>query len=363
MRIPARLFAATAALSLLAVAGASAQDVPALKGLTDAQASDLKAIIEAAKEEGSVSYWDTVIQPTTNDKLTEAFQSYYGLPDFKIDYTLSSTSNLITRVDQELSADKITIDVASIASPPWTLERAAKGDIVEYHSPQYEHYGQIFDTGLGKDGYFAFNGGYIFVPMWNADNLDFKGTSYKDVIGVVDPGRISHGDVTKSSSYLATFIGQRQVMPKEFFDDLAKMDPVFILRSEQIASGLVTGEQLMAYSGMPTRAFQYNQKGANLKFMLPDEGVVLLPQNTFILRDSPNPNGAKLWVNFILSEEGQTILAENEALISGRSGFTSPLPEYSPAIDTLKLIKVDWSAMSTDDLQQARKDWVDIFNP
>mgnify|MGYP003673731361 FL=1 len=363
MRVPARVIAAGAALSMLAIAGAPAQDVPALKGLTDAQATDLTAIIEAAKAEGTVSYWDTVIQPTTHDELAKAFQSYYGLPDFKVNYTLSSTSNLITRVEQELSADKITIDVASIASPPWTLERVAAGDIVEYHSPQYEHYGQIFEAGLGKDGYFAFNGGYIFVPMWNADNLDFSGTSLKDVIGAVDPGRLSHGDVAKSSSYLATYIGQRQVMPKEYFDDLAKMEPVFILRSEQIASGLVTGEQLMAYSGMPTRAFQYNKKGANLKFMLPDEGVVLLPQNTFILRDSPNPNGAKLWVNFILSEEGQKILAANEALISGRSDFESPLPEYSPAIDTLKLIKVDWSAMDTDDLQAARKDWVDVFNP
>ncbi|WP_083923425.1 ABC transporter substrate-binding protein [Amorphus coralli] len=363
MRFSARLLAAGAALSMLAIGGASAQDIPAFKGLSDDQASDLKAIIEAAKEEGSVSYWDTVIQPTTNDELSKAFQDYYGLPGFKINYTLSSTSNLITRVDQELSANKITIDVASIASPPWTLERAAQGDIVEYHSPQYEHYGQIFEAGLGKDGYFAFNGGYIFVPMWNADNLDFEGTSLKDVIGAVDPGRISHGDVAKSSSYLATFIGQRQVMPESFFEDLAKMEPVFILRSEQIASGLVTGEQLMAYSGMPTRAFQYNSKGANLKFMLPEEGVVLLPQNTFILRDSPNPNAAKLWVNFILSEEGQTILAANEALISGRSGFQTPLPEYSPAIDTLKLIKVDWASINTDDLQAARKDWVGIFNP
>ena len=33
MRVPARVIAAGAALSMLAIAGASAQDVPALKGL------------------------------------------------------------------------------------------------------------------------------------------------------------------------------------------------------------------------------------------------------------------------------------------------------------------------------------------
>jgi iron(III) transport system substrate-binding protein len=341
-----------------------AQGLAATEGLTQEQTEDMHKLIEGAKKEGAVSYWDTVIQPATNDELAAAFRKYYGLPDsFKVNYTLSGTSNLITRVEQELSANNISIDVASIASPPWTIERVKAGDIVEYHAPQYKHYKQIFDAGLGMDGYFAFNGGYIFVPMWNSDEVDFKGTSYKDVIDAVEKGRISCGDVMKSSSYLATYIGQKQVLPKEFFEKLAAMKPAFIVRSEQIASSLVSGEYKMAFSGMPTRAYQYNPKGANLKFMLPDEGVVLMPQNTFVLRGAPHPNAAKLLLNFVLSDEAQTILAKREALISGRTGFNSPLPDYSPSIEKLKLIKVDWESMSTDGLRKARDEWEQVFNP
>lgn len=352
------------ASALVVAVPAYAQDVPALEGLSEAQASEMKTLIEGARGEGAVSYWDTVIQPATNDALAEAFRTYYGLSDdFEVNYTLSFTGDLVTRVEQELAANRVTIDVASIASPPWSFERAAAGDFVEYKSPQYAHFGQIFDAGLGKDGYFAFNGGYLFVPMWNADSLDFDGKSYKDVIGAVDPGRISIGDASKSTSYLATYIGQSSVLPPEFFKSLAAMDPPFLRRSEQIASSLVSGETLMAYSGMPTRAYQFNKKGANLKFMFPEEGIVLMPQNTFILRDSPHPNAAKLWVNFVLSEPAQTILAEREALISGRAGFKSPLPEYSPSIDTLKLIKVDWENMPTDALETKREEWANIFAP
>ena len=58
----------------------------------------------------------------------------------------------------------------------------------------------------------------------------------------------------------------------------------------------------MSFTGMPTRAYQYNQKGAKLKFILPEEGVVLLPQGMFILKKAPHPNAAKLWIDFILSE-------------------------------------------------------------
>jgi iron(III) transport system substrate-binding protein len=344
--------------------GAAAQEAPALKNASPEEKARLEKLIEGAKQEGSVSYWDTVIQPPTNDLLVKAFKARYGLPEsFKVNYTLSQTGDLVTRVEQELAADRVTIDVASIAAPSWAFERAERGELMEYKSPEYKQYQKIFEAGLGKDGFFAFNGGYVFVPMWNSDNLDFKGKSYKDVIDAIPAARLNHGDVANSTSYLATYVGQREVLPREFFEKLAAMKPVFLRRSEQIATGLVTGEQLMAYSGMPTRAYQYNKKGAKLKFIFPEEGVVMLPQNTFILAKAPHPNAAKLWVDFILSEEGQSILAKEEALISGRTGFKSPLPEYSPSIETLKLIPVDWKSISTEEMNKAKQEWISIFNP
>ena len=74
----------------------------------------------------------------------------------------------------------------------------------------------------------------------------------------------------------------------------------------------------MSFSGMPTRAFQVNERGAKLKFLLPKEGVVLLPQAMFILAAAPHPAAAKLWVDFMLSDVGQKIMVDNEAMMSGR---------------------------------------------
>jgi ABC-type Fe3+ transport system substrate-binding protein len=70
-----------------------------------------------------------------------------------------------------------------------------------------------------------------------------------------------------------------------------------------------------------------------------------------------------LWVDFVLSEEGQTILVEGEAMVSGRTGFTSPLPEYAPGIDSLKLINVDWQGLSSEKLKGLRDEWIGVFNP
>ncbi len=64
-----------------------------------------------------------------------------------------------------------------------------------------------------------------------------------------------------------------------------------------------------------------------------------------------------------MSETGQTILAQREALFSGRSGLKPPLPDYAPPIDKLKLIKMDWNGITTEDLTKAKAEWLSLFNP
>jgi iron(III) transport system substrate-binding protein len=342
----------------------SAQEPPALQGKSGEEKARLTTLIEGAKKEGAVSYWDSIFQPETNDALTAGFKKHYGLPNsFRVNYTLSVTTALITRVEQELNANQVTIDVAAVASPTWIFELIKAGRVMKYESPEYKNYKAIFDAESGQDGYFAPNGAYMFVPMWNEDTLKFAGKSYKDALTAVQPGRMSIGDASKSATYVITFAGQRQALGEGFFDELAKRKPPLLLRSEQHAARLVTGEDLMAFHGMPTRAYQVNQKGAKVRFLIPQEGVVMLPQSSFILAKAPHPNAAKLWTDFILSEEGQNIIVKGEALMSARTGFKSPLPDYAPAIDSLKLIKIDWRALSTDQLRKVREDWVKKFNP
>jgi iron(III) transport system substrate-binding protein len=361
-------FLRSAMLAAIVAAGmarpAAAQEPPALQGASAEEKTRLTQLIDAAKREGAVTYWDVVIQPETNDALTAAFRKLYGLPNsFQVNYQLLATAPLVTRVEQEINANRVTVDIAAVGSPSWAFERAAAGDVLEYDSPQYKFYADVMARGLGRKGMFAFNGAYLFVPMWSTDRLKFEGKSWKDVVNAVPAGRMSIGDVAKSVAYLATYAGQREVLDQSYFKAVAKMKPSFLIRSEQIAGRLVTGEDLMAFSGMPTRAYQYNQKGGKLKFIFPEEGSVLLPQSMFILKKAPHPNAAKLWIDFILSEQGQNIVVKGEAMVSGRAGFKSPLPEYAPAIDSLKLINVDWQGLSTEKLKTLRDEWTAAFNP
>ena len=351
-------------LALFAQVLPAAEEPPALQAVTGPQKEQLRALIAAAVKEGEVSSWDVVIQPATHNVLFEAFRKQYGMPaSFKVNYSLARSADLVTRVNQELQAGRVTMDVVAIALLPFVHEKVKGGHIMRYDSPQYAAYRAVFEKGLGKDGYFAFNGAYIFVPMWDASKLNFTGTSWKDVIGAAQPGRMSMGDSANSVTYLATYMGLKSVLGVDYFKRVAEMKPTFIVRSEQIANQIVTGQDTFAFSGMPTRAYQFNKRGAQLKFLLPKEGVVLLPQAIFILAKAPHPSAAKLWLDFMLSDTAQKILVENEALISGRAGFVSPIPEYAPPIDKLNVIKIDWENITAEDQNKAKAEWLSIFKP
>jgi len=342
----------------------AAEEPPALKAAKGPQKEQLRAVIAAAIKEGELSSWDVVIQPATHNILFEAFRKHYGMPaSFKVNYSLARSADLVTRINQEVQADRVTMDVVAIALLPLVHEKVKGGHVMRYDSPQYAAYKAVFEKGLGKPGYFAFNGAYIFVPMWDAGKLNFKGTSWKDVIGAVQPGRMSMGDSANSVTYLATYMGLKSVLGVDYFKKVAATKPTFLVRSEQIANQLVTGQDMFAFSGMPTRAYQFNKRGAKLKFLLPKEGVVLLPQAIFIMAKAPHPNAAKLWLDFILSDAGQKILVENEALISGRAGFVSPIPEYAPPIEKLNVIKIDWEKITAEDQSKAKAEWLKIFKP
>ncbi|MBI4193629.1 MAG: extracellular solute-binding protein [Betaproteobacteria bacterium] len=352
------------ALALFVQVAPAAEEPPALKAAAGPQKEQLRKLVAAAVKEGELSYWDVVLQPKTASIAIEAFRKHYGLPaSFKVNYSLARSADLVTRVNQELQADRVTMDVVAIALLPFAHEKVKGGHIMRYDSPQYAAYRGVFEKGLGKEGYFAFNGAYLFVPMWDSSKLKFKGTSWKDLIGAVPEGRMSMGDAGNSVTYLATYMGLKTVLGVDYFKKVATMKPTFLVRSEQIANQIVTGQDQFAFSGMPTRAYQFNQRGAKLQFLLPKEGVVLLPQAIFILAKAPHPSAAKLWIDFILSEAGQKILVENEALISGRAGFVSPIPDYAPPIEKLNVIKIDWEKITADDQNKAKAEWLSIFKP
>ncbi|MBN8906839.1 MAG: ABC transporter substrate-binding protein, partial [Rhodospirillales bacterium] len=167
-------------------------------------------------------------------------------------------------------------------------------------------------------------------------------------------------DTEYADSTLMVYIGMRKVLGVDYFEKLAKLKPSFYSKAEQGLTRLSTGEDLLSLVSSTSRTMMFNQKGATLRFMEPKEGFVMLPQFMFIFDKAPNPNAAKLWFDFVLSDEGQKIFVKSELVNSGRSNFETPVKE-APGLDEVKQIGLDYLSFTDEDFKTARAEWVRIF--
>ena len=184
-----------------------AQDVPACKG---APRGGEGAILGAdrGRQEGGRAHLSGHGHPARDQRRADRRvpQMIRPAESFKVNYALSATGALVTRVEQEIGADRVTIDIAAVGSPPWVFERADKGDALEYDSPQYSTTRRRSRTGSASTK-FAFNGAYMFVPMWDADKHELQGK----ILEGRDRRRAGRPDQHrrrgKSVAYLATYVG------------------------------------------------------------------------------------------------------------------------------------------------------------
>jgi iron(III) transport system substrate-binding protein len=358
-------------LGLLAIAALLAPDVaraaeaPALANAKGAEKERLTKLIAEAKEEGEVIFIDALITPITHDKLAEAFKKHYGLPEsFKVGNTYMAPSGIITRLEQELRAGRVSFDVGAVASPAWVKARANEGHIMKYASPEYANYEKAISQQRGIKDMFVQNAAYTFAPTWNSETLKFSGDSWKDMLKIPDlvpEGRFSTSDVGVQDSTLMVYMGVRKVLSLDDYRKLAAKKPVYTYKSEQTLARLVSGEDLFAMYGSGQRIYQFNNRGAKLKNLTPKEGLVLLPQMMWVFAKAQHPAAAKLWFDFMLSQEGQAIFVKNEYTRSARAGFKSPY-DFLPGIADTKTIEMSWLDFTEADLQKARDEWGTIFH-
>ena len=68
--------------------------------------------------------------------------------------------------------------------------------------------------------------------------------------------------------------------------------------------------------------------GAPVKQIKPSDGVGVTPIGQSLIKNAPHPNAAKLWIEWSLSDEGQSLLAKQGYAVV-RKGIKAIEPEAS----------------------------------
>jgi len=321
--------------------------------------------VEAAMREGELNWLDCVAGPDTARVLSERFRRYYGLPgSFRVNHTLQSSAGLAAVISEEVRAGRVTYDVVTCATPGLFYDLLRQGALMRYESPEYRFYSAARRAGLSEEpGYWVSPWAYTFVIAWNPRFVQDEFRSWRDILKPAYRGKIVMGDPLRSLTYLDSYIGLRKVLDERFFQQLADLQPFFLVRSEDIMGRVVSGEYPVAFWGMPTRAYQAARRGVEIRVSYPQEGVVLLGMPWVIMARAPHPNAAKLWIDFVYGKIGHQVYIINEALSTARDDMPVPsqLRRFTPPVSEIRSIPMDWKQITDSVRSQAREEFRRIF--
>jgi iron(III) transport system substrate-binding protein len=334
-------------------------------------AEDTARLVELAKAEGEVHYQDAIVLPSTHEALAVAFRKRYGLPpSFKVTHTLRRTGEVVATATQEIKARKFTMDIVWVGVPPFFKAAAKQGDLLPYTSPEWRHYEPVMKRlGLEADApHWITPTGYSFIPTWNRACPGFEKVSiesWRDLLNPAFKGKIIMGDIRKSGTQTDTHLGLMRVLGEDYFPKLGELQPVLILPTQEVTQKLITCEYGIAAWNLHGRVYQAHREDPKSQMVSanPKEGIVILGSHLAILKGAPHPNAAKLFVDFLLSEEGARVFAAGEGAFVFREGFKYP-PEvapYLPPMEQVKAVPMDWAKITPADRDRARENFRKAF--
>ena len=295
-----------------------------------------QALIDAAKKEGHVTWYTTAIVDQFVRPAVAGFEAKYGI---KVDYARASTAELELRVINEARAGRMMADLVDGTTTSIVLRQQ---DLLEKWIPANSLPARYVDP----DGYWLACNEYVLTPGYNTDLIP-KGTEPKSWADLLDPkykGKMAWNS-TPSSSAGQGFVGLiltelGEAKGREYLSKLAKQDVAGIKSTaRQVLDSAISGEYAIALQIFNNHAATSARRGAPVSWLKLDSSLaVVLPMS--VTKNSPHPNAGKLLFDFIMSDEGQTIMAKAGELPVARN--IEPLePDLRPEAGKFRAVYIE----------------------
>jgi len=142
-----------------------------------------------------------------------------------------------------------------------------------------------------------------------------------------------------------------------YFEKLRANDILVVQGNQQVSDMLKRGERLIAVGALDSYAADERKAGHPIKTVYPSDGVFVIPSPTSVVKGGPNPNAAKLFAEFMISDAVQKLFPE-EGGYSSRGDM--PPPKDSPDMKSIKINAVD-EAFIEKESSRIKKRFDEIF--
>jgi len=288
------IFAATNALA------ASAPLSPAQLALYQG-ADREKILIDGAKREGQFTLYTS---HTWFKTFIKEFERKY--PFVRTSEWRNDSKAVIRKVFEEAKAGRALADVVETTADGMGLMKR-EGLFQEYFSPEARHYPNELKP-RGKNGFFYLPNRETYNSLAFNTTLIPPASAPRNLKELLDPrwkGKMAITNTTTSARWIGNLI---ESQGREFLDKLAVQDvSVQDMAPAALINLVVSGEIPLSPTIFDANVTLAKQKGAPVEWR-PLEPVVATVGSAALLAKAPNPHSALLFIDFLLSKEGQQLI-------------------------------------------------------
>ncbi|MEI6209202.1 MAG: ABC transporter substrate-binding protein [Desulfuromonadales bacterium] len=278
----------------------------------------------------------TSMKESMMGRLRDAFKKKY--PDIKMDYYSAGAGKLMAKIATERQSGKLAADMLWHSEVPDFFQLKDQGVLEKYVSPEAKN---VKSTVTDPDGYFiparlgtlgiVYNTKKVKTPP--RDWSDLTSPEFKNAFGIANPSL--SGTSFMSIAMIVNTFGWEFI--QKLKDNGAKMGH----GSGQVVDDTASGDYKGSI-GVDYIAEDKIRKGANLAIVFPRE-MLVIPSPVAIFKGTPNVNAARKFVDFLLSKEGQTIVAASGTLpIRSDVPIPKDIGLMSPADAVKQAMKLDY---------------------
>jgi len=275
--------------------------------------SDYGKIVDAAKKEGGEL---TIYSNTDQENWAPIFRDFKKKYPFitKISANNLDSDEVFQKQLSEMSTGNAPADIlVTNAVQAWAKYASEPDRVLDYTSPEMA---KLPDYAQLLPGVAAMSMDPVGLA-YNASLLGSDPTSIADLAKLVaaDPGKFKGKITTRDVSGSFGFTVSKGFVDGNA-DAWASLEKILPSARPETSSGtqidkITSGEYLAGFFISSAVAFPQEEKASGIfKFVFPKDGTVVLGRGIGIAPKAPHANTAKLFLDFVLSEEGQNAVAE-----------------------------------------------------
>jgi iron(III) transport system substrate-binding protein len=301
-------------------------------------------LLDKAKAEGTLTLY-TSMATTESGPLGQAFEKKYGI---KVQIWRALSENVVQRAVTEARAGRRALDVVETNAPE-VEALAREGVVAEFFSP---HLAELPDWARPRHRRWASDRANLWVTGYNTAKVK-RDELPASLEGFADPkwkGRLALESTDSDWMYgVIGFLGEPAGL--DFFRRLSALRPDMRKGHILVAQLVAAGELpvcLTVYSG---NADSIKAKGGPIDW-LAVEPLIGRPQALAVAKAAPHPHAALLFADFVLSPEGQKLLADMGRVPASRTQKTLLDTHKHRMIDPIKWL---------DEAPKWEKLWSELF--